>query len=98
MVQRSHGFRVKTRRLLRKHPRHRGMPPVTHTLLELKEGDKAAIVIDPSVHKGMPHRRFQGLTGVVVGKRGDAYILQVRVGDKMKTVLSRPEHLRKMEQ
>ncbi len=96
MVKRSHGLRVRTRRVLRKSPRERGMPPVTHTLQEFEIGEKAAIKIDPSIHKGMPHRRFHGLTGTVVEKRGDAYVVEVRDGNKKKKVIARPEHLKKI--
>ena len=42
----------------------------------------------------MPHPRFQGRTGVVVGQRGRAYIVQIRDGGKIKTLFVRPEHLK----
>ncbi|MCQ2079118.1 MAG: 50S ribosomal protein L21e, partial [archaeon] len=48
---------------------------------------------DPSIHNGMPHSRFHGLTGVVTGIRGTAYEVSVNVGGKKKIVVSRPEHL-----
>jgi large subunit ribosomal protein L21e len=94
MVVRSKGFRSKTRNKLRKSPRTRGNPPPTHSLRSFAPDSKVAVVINPSVHKGMPHPRFQGLTGVVEGRRGDAYLVRVRVGGLMKTLISRPEHLR----
>jgi len=56
-------------------------------------GEYVVIKIDPSVHKGQPHRRFHGKVGVVIGKRGRAYIIRVRDGDTHKTVFARPEHL-----
>jgi large subunit ribosomal protein L21e len=52
------------------------------------------IVIDPAIHKGMPHRRYQGLTGVVTGKRGRAIVVDVKQGKAIKTLIIRPEHLR----
>jgi len=73
------------------------MPPVTHSLRKFDVGDKANIVINPSVHGGMPHRRFQGQTGVVIGSQGRAYMLEVRQGGKTKVVLAAPEHLRKQK-
>lgn len=96
MVRRSHGLRVKTRHVLRKDSRDRGMPPASHSVLLFEEGEKASIVIQPSIHKGMPHRRFQGLTGVVVGRQGRSYLVKVRTGSKNKVVLARPEHLKKV--
>jgi len=51
------------------------------------------VKIDPSQVKGMPHRRFNGLVGTVteVGRR--AVILDVPVGDKVKTLVARKEHI-----
>lgn len=94
MVVRSKGFRSKTRHKLMKHPRERGAPPVTHALRDYPAGTKVAITLNPGVHKGMPHPRFQGLTGNVVERRGDAFIIELMAGNKLKTIISRPEHLR----
>jgi large subunit ribosomal protein L21e len=38
-------------------------------LVEYPVGSKVVIDIDPSVHKGMPHKRYQGKVGVVLGRR-----------------------------
>ena len=97
-MQRSRGFRSKTRQLLKKKPRARGLSPITRGFQTFEEGEKVNIVIDPSIHKGMPHSRFHGLTGVVTGIRGTAYEVSVNVGGKTKIVASRPEHLVKAVQ
>lgn len=94
MVVRSKGSRSKTRHKLSKHPRTRGKPPVTHSLRDYPLGTKVAITINSSVQKGMPHPRFQGLTGNVVERRGDAFIIELYSKNKQKTIISRPEHLR----
>src|SRR5579884_2977160 len=94
MVVRSKGFRSKTRHKLAKHPRTRGNPPPSHSLRDYPPGSKVAITLNPSVQNGMPHPRFQGLTGNVVERRGAAFIIEVRAGNKLKQVISRPEHLR----
>jgi len=91
----SKGTRTKTRKLLSKKPRASGLSPITKGFQEFSEGDKVDIVIDPSVHKGMPFSRFHGLTGTVTGQRGAAYEVGVYDGNKLKTVVARPEHLRK---
>ena len=52
------------------------------------------IVCEPSVHKGMPHRRFHGKTGTIIGQRGYAWMLQVTDGDSTKVVIARPQHLK----
>ena len=89
----SKGTRTKTRTLLQKKPRARGLSPITKAFQSFDEGEKVNIIIDPSVHKGMPFSRFHGLTGVVVGERGAAYEISVKDGNKTKMVVARPEHL-----
>ena len=92
-MQRSRGTRSKTRQILKKKPRARGLSPITRGFQTFETGEKVNIVIDPSIHNGMPHSRFHGLTGVVTGVRGTAYEVSVNVSGKMKIVVSRPEHL-----
>ena len=60
-------------------------------------GDRVAIVIDGGQQKGMPHRRFQGRSGVITGQQGRAWVVAVKDGNMAKTVISRPEHLRPLE-
>ena len=94
MAVRSKGFHSKTRHKLSKHPRERGNPPPTHSLRDYPPGTKVAVTINASVHKGMPHPRFQGLTGNVVERRGDAFVIELYAKNKQKTIIARPEHLR----
>jgi len=93
MVRKSKGYRSKTRSLLRKKPRDRGKISLSKLLRTYKNGDKVCIKIDPSVHKGMPHRRYHGKIGWIVGKRGRSYVVKITSGNKIKTLLVRPEHL-----
>lgn len=94
MAVRSKGFRSKTRSKLSKRARDRGNPPPSHSLRDYPVGTSVAITINPSIHKGMPHPRFQGLTGKVIDKRGEAFVIQAYSKDKLKTIIARPEHLR----
>ncbi len=59
-------------------------------------GEKAHIFIDPSIHHGMPPIRFHGKTGTVIGPQGHAFVLAVKDGNKIKTVICTPEHMRKV--
>lgn len=95
MVKASRGIRRKTRNILSKTARTKGMTPITHEFQEFDVGEKVSVVIDPTIHKGMPHMRFQGKTGVVSGKQGRAFVVDLKDGDKPKTVIARPEHLKK---
>ncbi|MHA1207671.1 MAG: 50S ribosomal protein L21e [Candidatus Freyarchaeota archaeon] len=96
-MKKSKGYRSRTRKLLKKHVRERGLPPLSRILRVYEPGEKVSIVIDPSIHKGQPHKRFHGKIGTVVGKRGRAYVVSVKLGNSVKTLISRPEHLRPIE-
>jgi large subunit ribosomal protein L21e len=58
-------------------------------------GDKVCVKIDPSVHKGMPHKRYQGQVAKVVAKRGNAYVLEIPQTKIVKTIIALPQHIRK---
>jgi len=88
------GPRKKTRYKFKKDLRSRGVLPVTRVIQQFELGQKVHIVCEPSIQKGMPHRRFHGKTGSVVGQRGRAWLVEIRDGNKLKTVISRPQHLR----
>ena len=88
-----HGMRKKSRDKLSKTVRARGISPVVRAIQEFETGAKVHVLIDPSIHKGMPHPRFHGKTAEVVGKRGRAFVLKVTDGDATKTLITLPEHL-----
>ena len=95
MVRRSKGIRSKSRNILRKNVRQKGMPPITRSFARFEEGERVNIVIEPSVHGGMPHVRFQGQCGIIVGMQGNAYLVDLKHGNKQKQLIVRPEHLKK---
>lgn len=66
-------------------------------LREYSPEDRVVVRIDPSQVKGMPHRRFQGLVGVVKDTGQRTVTIQVRVGNKAKTVIARKEHIVPLE-
>jgi len=92
-MRKSKGYRAKTRKLLKKKPRERGKIKISRLLCNYQPGDNVVIKIDPSVQKGMPHRRYHGRVGTVVGRRGRSYIVSVTQGDAVKEIIVRPEHL-----
>ena len=89
----SKGYRAKTRSLLRRKPREKGKTGLSKILRKYTSGEKVVVKIDPSTHKGMPHRRYHGRIGVIAKKRGRAYIVNVTQGDATKQITVRPEHL-----
>ena len=87
---RSHGFKHKSRSIMTKNA-PRG---VSFLLRKYHEGDKAVVIIDPRQHKGLPHRRYHGKVGTInkVGRR--SVILGVKLGNKMKTLITRFDHIK----
>ena len=66
---------------------------INHFLRKFKIGEKVHIDIYPS-QKGFPHHRFQGKTGEIEGRRGDAYIIKVKDMDAIKRLIIKPEHIK----
>ena len=91
-MPKSHGSRRRTRSLLKSSVK-KGLSSL---LVEYSPNDKVVIKIDPAQVKGMPHRRFNGLVGTVtkVGRR--AVTVDVNVGNKVKTLTARKEHVVRM--
>jgi len=95
MVKASKGYRRRTRSVMRRRVRERGLSPITKVFQQFDVGQQASVNIDPSMHRGQPHVRFQGRTGTVVGMQGRSYLIDVMMGGKKKQIIVRPEHLRK---
>ena len=96
-MRRSHGTRQGTRSILKKSKTQRRRIDIRRIMHPFEEGDRVAIVLDGAQQRGMPHRRFQGRTGVIDSRQGRAYVVRVSDGNKAKTVIARPEHLRPAE-
>ncbi|MCX8184225.1 MAG: 50S ribosomal protein L21e [Sulfolobales archaeon] len=95
MVKASRGLRHRTRKLLRKNVRERGaIPPLSLVMQKYSIGDKVHIVPNPAIHEALPHRRYVGKTGTIVGERGRAYLVEIAIGSKRKIIITVPEHLR----
>jgi large subunit ribosomal protein L21e len=88
------GPRKKTRYKFKKELRRRGIPPVTSVIQHFEIGEKVHIICNPSIQKGMPHHRFHGKTGTVIGKRGRAWMLEISDGNAEKIVIARSQHLK----
>ena len=97
MVKRSRGIRSKSRHILKKKTREKGYSPITRALQQFENGESVNIVIDSSIHHGMPHIRFHGYTGKIEGMQGNSYLVGVDVGKKHKILIIRSEHLRRVQ-
>ncbi len=81
----------------RKPIRTRGKLQLSRYLQELNEGDFVAISREKSVQSSFP-KRFQGITGIVEARRGKAYLVKIKDGNKEKRILIEPIHLKKIKQ
>jgi large subunit ribosomal protein L21e len=97
MVKASKGLRRRSRDILSKSPRSRGIPPVARIIRKFEEGDNVSIKVEPSIKDGAPHIRFQGRTGKVIGTQGRAYKVRIYDGGKEKIILSDAVHLTRAE-
>ena len=93
-MKRSKGVRQGTRYIVSRSKTERSRLNISRIMHDYSEGDSVAIVLDGGQQMGMPHRRFNGKTGVITGKQGRAWVIEVKDGHKAKKVVSRPEHLR----
>ncbi len=86
MVQKSYGSRRGTRRKLRAKK-----ITITRRLQKFNVGDIVNIDIVPG--EKMPFHRFQGSTGRIVDTRGRSYVVEIKDGKKLKTIITKPEHI-----
>merc|ERR1712129_470656 len=93
------GYRKGTRDKYAKKYRCKGMPGISRYLVNFKRGDFVDIVVDGSIHKGMPFSFYHGRTGQVFNVNRSAIGVEVTkiVGNRQlrKRIHVRAEHLRK---
>ena len=94
MTHRTGGARKQTRSKLSKRARTRGKITISRILKKFKIGDKVAISIEPAVHKGMTHPKYQGKHGEIVKKSKDCYYVEIKDRKMKKKLISAPVHLK----
>mmetsp|Transcript_23052 Transcript_23052/g.22806 ORF Transcript_23052/g.22806 Transcript_23052/m.22806 type:complete len:164 (-) Transcript_23052:204-695(-) len=91
------GLRSRTRHMFARGFRNHGYIPLTTYLRNYKIGDYVDIKVNAAIHKGMPHKWYQGKTGVVwnVTKRAIGVEINKRVGTRImrKRIHVRVEHV-----
>lgn len=96
MAQRSGGFRRKTRSKLRKSKSDRGKISIARFVQRFNVGDRVCLKAEPAVQKGMYFPRYHGKSGIVSGKQGNCYYVKIKDGNREKTLLTHPVHLKKL--
>ncbi len=75
--------------------REKGKLSLSRYFKRIDIGSSVAVTIEPSVNYGFPDR-IQGLSGQVIGERGASKIVEIKTGNKVKTYVIHPVHLRKL--
>ena len=92
MVHRSMGYKKGTRRTFKN--AFRSKFKVTPFIEEFEIDQKVVIEQNTFSQENMPHFRFKGKIGTVFAKRGRSYMVRVSDGNKEKTLIVKPEHLK----
>jgi large subunit ribosomal protein L21e len=95
MVQRIGNGRSRTRHLFSKYFRTKGKISVSKYFASFEIGEKVILKVDPIFQKGLFHKRFQGKRGIVQGKRGNCYVIEIKDGKKKKQIITYPIHIKK---
>ncbi len=70
---------------------------VNDLLQDFAEGDVVQIVIEPSIHAGLPFRSYHGLTGKISAKRGKSFEVKLKRGNVDKVIVTTAAHLKKLK-
>lgn len=96
-MNRKGSYRRKTRKLMSKHYRTKGKISITNYFAEYKDGEKVVLKAEPAVQKGIYHLRFHSKVGLIKGKQGKCYNVEIKDGNKPKTLIVHPVHLARLK-
>ncbi|MFH0712207.1 MAG: 50S ribosomal protein L21e [archaeon] len=80
---------------LRKHVRENGKVRLSGYFKKFDDGSRVGVVMDCGVRASFP-RRLRGMSGEVAGSRGNFKLIKIKDGNKLKTFVIHPVHLRKL--
>jgi Ribosomal protein L21E len=86
----------RSRNKLRLSVNERGKTDMKRVLQSFSAGDRVMIKPDPRIQRNIPHRSFFGSNGVVLGRKGKAYTVEVLFGGKAKRIDLLAVHMRKL--
>ncbi len=87
-------MRRKTRSKFRKNIGEKGFLPITRFLQSFEIGQRVVLKAFSSYQKGMYHPRFHGKVGIISGKQGKCYFVEIKDGNTKKNILVNPVHLK----
>ncbi len=95
MTGRSHGLFSGRSRHLSRHGTLSSLG-LTKLINRFNVGDKVVVTPHGS-RKNIPHPRYRGRVGIVVGSRGDAYVIEIMVSKSaMRTLVVPQEYLQRL--
>jgi len=79
----------------RKRVREKGKLRLSSYFKKIEDGANVALVTDCGVRISYP-KRLKGMSGKVAGSRGKFKLVEIKDGNKLKTLIVHPVHLRKL--
>ena len=98
MSRRTGGLRRKTRYKFKKEKRTKGKISLSKYFQTFDQGDKVYLSTEPAIQKGMYNPKFLGKVGLIQGKRGNCYKVNIKDFTKEKTLIVHPVHLIKIKE
>ena len=95
MATRVGGNRRKTRHVFKNSIREKGKISIRRVLAEYKEGEQVVLKAQPGIQKGIYFRRFHGKSGIVSGKQGACFKVDIKDKTADKTIIVHPAHLKR---
>ena len=75
--------------------REKGKLRLSSYFKKIEDGASVALVTDTGVRASYP-KRMKGMSGKVISSRGKFKLLEIKDGNKLKTLIVHPVHLRKL--
>jgi large subunit ribosomal protein L21e len=97
MVKRIGTSRRKTRYKLKRKPADKGKISLSKYFQKFEVGENVGLKINSAVPKGQFFPRFHGRAGKVTGMKGKCYQIEIKDGNKQKTLFVHPIHLVKFK-
>ena len=94
-MKRIGGLRRKTRHKLKKSVRTKGKISLRRFFQNFETGDLVYLVAEPAIQKGLYNPRFHGKAGIIENKQGSNYYVKIKDGNKIKSILTHPSHLKR---
>ncbi|MCL5016599.1 MAG: 50S ribosomal protein L21e [Candidatus Parvarchaeota archaeon] len=96
MVIKGKGSHRRSRKRLSRDEGKKGYIDIKKALQVFQPGDKVVIDPDSSIQRNIPHRKFFGLPGVVLFKKGKTYTIEVKKGGASKRIDLLPVHIKRL--